>query len=418
LARDSQWPAYVLIIGAIGFNAVLCFLNTRGIAISNFHVMMAEALLISAALAVSRDYLTSTNVIALSLIVLFTIVISALRYLNAPEAGYDPKISRDLVIPVAFFLLGKAYNDIKLADRIVLTSALIVLLFAVFEYFFLEAFLKVFGVAEYYIARGTLEASSWALNVAQGLMVSGIRPADQGRALMPFLGDHRVSSIFLEPISLGNFGTLVTLWAVLRSRMEDRLYVLGALCGLALVVLSDTRFDAYFLVVGVVILLLPPRTTNFAAAVLPFLVMLGLYLLGALTDHYDGIPVIEGRNVYYRLLYSGQVLLDLNAYNWFGLQLPRVQTFDAGYAYVISNLGIVGFAALWALFMSIKGSSRYYFSFRNVMAFYFSALLCISASQFTIKIAALLWFLLGVLATARDNDSRGGSRAVRGRGTS
>ena len=81
-------------------------------------------------------------------------------------------------------------------------------------------------------------------------MVSGFRPADQGRTLLSFLGDHRVSSLFLEPSSLGNFGALVTLWAVVRSRMEGRLYLWCVLGGLALLILSDTRFDAYFLVLG------------------------------------------------------------------------------------------------------------------------------------------------------------------------
>ena len=41
--------AGALIVGTISFNAVLCFLNTRGIAIGKTHVMMSEMLLISVA---------------------------------------------------------------------------------------------------------------------------------------------------------------------------------------------------------------------------------------------------------------------------------------------------------------------------------------------------------------------------------
>ena len=73
----------------------------------------------------------------------------------------------------------------------------------------------------------------------------------------------------------------------------------------------------------------------------------------------------------------------------------------SGYGYVISNVGIIGFVALWALFMSLQGSNRFFYSFRNVTALYFTTLLCISSSQFTIKIAALLWFLLGVLSVVK-----------------
>lgn len=411
---DLKWVAGALILAAITFNAVLCFLNTRGVAISNIHVMMSEALLISAALVACRNYLTIADISLIGLIVFCTLALSILRYAGAPADGFDPKISRDLIIPVVFLLLGKAVNDVKAADKIVFAATAIVLAFAILEYAALDSFLKMFGVAEYYIARGTLDASDWALDVSQGLMVSGLRPSEQGRILLPFLGDHRVSSLFLEPSSLGNFGALVTLWAVMRSRMERKYYVWCALAGVFLIVLSDTRFNAYFLVLGIVILLLPPRLTTPVVLVLPFIVILALFLLGASTEPYNGIPEMEGRETYDRLLYSGLVLFDFDAYNWFGLETSRAQTFDSGYAYVISSVGIVGFTALWVLFMSLEGSSRYYFAFRNVIAVYFAALLCISSSQFTIKIAALLWFLLGALSVARGTEPvKSGARETR-----
>lgn len=398
-AAEIKWVAGALIIGAISFNAVLCFLNTHGVAISGIHVMASEVLLISAAMVACRNHLTPTHLSIIALVVLFTIALAIIRYTKAPANSFDPKISRDILIPVVFFLLGKAVNDVKAADKVVLIALAVVSIFAVFEYFFLDAFLRVFGVAEYYIARGTLDASDSALEISRGLMASGLRPADQGRTLLPFLGDHRVSSLFLEPSTLGNFGALVTLWALLRSRMEGRLYVWCALGGLALLVLSDTRFDAYFLLLAVPILAMPPRIATPLVFVLPFIVMLALYLFAASANPYLGIPEVEGREVSDRLLYSGRVLLDFDLYSWLGLETSRAQTFDSGYGYVISNLGIIGCAALWTLFMSLKGSSRYFYNFRNVLALYFAALLCISASQFTIKIAALLWFMLGALST-------------------
>ena len=65
--------------------------------------------------------------------------------------------------------------------------------------------------------------------------------------------------------------------------------------------------------------------------------------------------MVEGREIYDRLLYSGRVLFDFDVYNWFGLEVSRAQTFDSGYGYVISNVGIIGFIALWILFMSLAG---------------------------------------------------------------
>jgi putative polymerase len=119
-------------------------------------------------------------------------------------------------------------------------------------------------------------------------------------------------------------------------------------------------------------------------------------------QYYNSAPkIVEGLGVYDRVLYCARILYYFDIYNWFGLEPSPAQTFDAGYAYVISNIGILGFAALWLLFMSIPGSNRYYFAFRNAVAVYLAALLCISNSPFTIKTSAPLWFLLGVLSAVR-----------------
>ena len=39
----------------------------------------------------------------------------------------------------------------------------------------------------------------------------------EGRTLLPWLGEHRVSSVFLEPVSVGNFGAICFSWIVLRN---------------------------------------------------------------------------------------------------------------------------------------------------------------------------------------------------------
>ena len=408
-----RWVAGALIIGAISFNAVLCFLNTRGVAIGKAHVMMSEMLLISAALLAARNYLSLAHISVLTLVVAYALVLSLLRYAGS-AAGFDLKITRDLVIPIAFFLLGTAFSNVKAADKVVFTATAILLSFALFEFFFLNAFLEVFSVAKYYIARGTVESASSALNISGGLMTSGVRPPDQGRTLLSFLGDHRVSSLFLEPISLGNFGTLVVLWAVVRSRMEGKPYLLLALSGLAFVILSDGRFNACAVVLGVAILMIPPRIATLVVLPLPLIVTLALYLIGASGEqYYSGVPkIVEGFGVYDRVLYCARVLFNFDAYNWFGLEASAAQTFDAGYAYVINNVGILGFAAFWLLFMSLPGLSRYYFSFRNAIAVYLAALLCISNSPFTIKIAAPLWFLLGVLSRFQAQQPSPKSRSI------
>ena len=99
------------------------------------------------------------------------------------------------MIPVVFLVLGKAVNDIRAADRIVYIATALILAFALFEYFFLDAFLKVFGVIEYYVARGTIDASNPNLQGANGLMLNGIRPDGTRRTRAPALTVERASRV-------------------------------------------------------------------------------------------------------------------------------------------------------------------------------------------------------------------------------
>ena len=400
---DIKWVAGALILAAITFNAILCLINTSIAPINNSYVVGSEAIIIVIALAACYRTIEPKYVLIIAALIIYTAVLALIRSYISPEEGLNFKVSRDLLIPITFLLLGKNVNDIKFADSLVSVATAIIFVFALFEYFSLDAFLRVFSVTEYYVARGTLDALDPSLQWASGLMVSGIRPSEQGRELLPFLGDHRVSSLFLEPIGLGNFGCIVAFWGIARARMERQLRFWPIAAGLALIILSDTRFNAYFLGVGILILLINPRLTTPAVVAMPFVLIVGLSLAAANAGAQD-FPFLDGLSLHDRLLYSGRVLLDFDIYNWLGIKASRSQTFDAGYAYVISNVGLIGLAAFWFWFMSLGGQSRDFYAFRNTSAAYYAALFCISASQFTIKTAALLWFLMGALSLARDQD--------------
>jgi putative polymerase len=332
--------------------------------------------------------------------------LALIRSTISPEAGLDPKIARDLLIPVIFFVLGRNSRNIKIVDAIVYASVALILFFALFEYLFLDVYLKIFNITDYYVARGTLDAADPSLQWAKGLMVSGIRPEDQGgRVLLPLLGDHRVSSLFLEPIGLGNFGCMVVFWAIARSMMERQVRFWSVFIGIALIILSDGRFNASFLGLGILILLISPRITTPVVLALPFILIFGLWLAAASAGVQDFRPTLEGLSVSTlqdRLLYTGRLLLDFDLYTWLGVKASRSPTGDSGYAYIISNIGVIGFAVFWLWFMSLDGYSRYFYAFRNTTAAYFAVLFCLSQSPFTIKTAALLWFLLGALSLAKD----------------
>jgi putative polymerase len=407
--QNSAWSddrylgkiALALIFSAISFNALLSFGNANLTAVSAGTVMLSEMLIIGTVIVVGYRSFNIGYLILVGMM-FYTLILTVVRANISPEAGFDVKIVRDFMIPIVFFMLGLRIKNLETADSIVFKATIVLLCFALFEYFYLDAYLKLFDVARYYIARGTLLETEHALNVSNGLMVSGIRPADQGRILLPFLGDHRVSSLFLEPNSLGNYGCIAALWAFVRSRMERRIYFWSFIGAGALIILSDTRFDATFLVtLGLLMLILPVNISTIMAFIMPLIAMLCLVSLEHISG--DVSDQITGLGLYPRLLYSGHVILDFDLANWFGLKVSRLQTFDAGYAYLISNAGFIGLGLFWWIFMSLKGANRYFYVFRNVSAAYFAVLFCIAESQLTIKTAALHWFLMGALSVARSS---------------
>ena len=210
-----------------------------------------------------------------------------------------------------------------------------------------------------------------------------------------------MSSLFLESISLGNFGSLVVFWGITRSTMERQLRFWSIVAGIALIILSDSRFSASFLGVGILILLMNPRITTPVVIAMPFVAMAGLCLAAAGAPMQD-VPSLEGTTFHDRLVFSGRILLDLDIFKWMGVGMASGYTLDTGYAYVLSNVGLIGLTVFWAWFISLRGEGRAFYALRNTAAAYFAVLFCISQSQFTIKTAALLWFLLGVLSVTRE----------------
>jgi putative polymerase len=400
--------AFALIFSAMSFNAALSFINAHVTGVNAHFVELSEVFIIGTSIILGYRSFNLGYLIFIAMII-YTLDLTLFRAIVSPEAGIDVKIVRDFMIPFSFFFLGLRISKLETADSIVFKATALVLCVALFEYFFLPTYLKIFEVIQYYIARGTIQDTTHALEVSKGLMVSGLRPATQGRALLPFLGDHRVSSLFLEPNSLGNYGCIVAMWVIVRSRMTRQLYFWSLMAAIALIILSDTRFDAGFLVVGLLMIFLPSSVGTRIAFILPIVAMSVLVSL-AITSG-NSSDQITGLGLYPRLVYSGHVLLDFDLLNWLGTRVSRLQTFDAGYAYVISNAGVIGFALFWWVFVSLKGSNRYFYGFRNASAAYFAILFCIAESQLTIKTAALHWFLLGALSVATSSEREVRSRS-------
>jgi putative polymerase len=283
------------------------------------------------------------------------------------------------------------------ADRLVTLLLFITLGSCLFEFLAPNFYLRFFDVIHYYIARGTV--TDIDSDLAAGPYFNGTRV--EGRALFPSLGDQRISGIFLEPPSVGNFATIAFAWILLRDRRNFLALTMKIVALSVIAVLADARFGLFFCLFTAVLYMITPLVRPTLLFVAPFLTMLALVAYAG--AHWQDSPenTLPGR-----LLLSGDILSTLNVWQVFGLQATDFKSAasfaanglgDAGYAYILVTAGLVGMAAIWALFAYTPPAAEDAARFRNFVAFYFTALLSISSAVFTIKTAALLWFLYGVL---------------------
>ncbi len=368
------------LIAALVFNFVLCFVNTRVTPVTSGSVMLSEMLIITIAMAAALTRRAP-------LYLLIAAFVSYMMFLFALRGGqYDLKSIRDILIPITFYFAGMRIHDPKLGDRLVLASALIVVAAALFEYLLVDTFISYFNVIGYYVARGTVSVDQ-LYGQTQGLFISGTRA--EPRTILPFLGPHRVSSVFLEPVSMGNFAVVVYSWALYRGREMAWRWWLMALA-FSLIALADARFGLY---TCVLITLLYPFF-NFVPrpvwAMLPFLLLAVVGIYGITWGSGGGPNDLAGR-----FAVTAHILTQLPFSVVMGVEVTDQFTSDSGLAHTLTAFGLLGFIGLWTLFVHAPLAEARAWRFHSMVIVYLLLLMLISDSFYSIKTAALLWFLLG-----------------------
>jgi putative polymerase len=392
---DRRLAPFV-VLAAVIFNFILCFIDTNVFTINASVVISCEIVLIA----------TAFSLICYREIFLYEIFLVLAAYfftVMLVRFDFDPKILRDLLIPFVFFRMGCYLGSVRWCDRLVTSLIVLTLGAALFEWFALDTYLHYFNVMQYYLARGTEINDAYTANglfirgtdTAAGLFINGTR--FEQRALLPFLGAHRVSGIFLEPVSVGNFGAIACAWLLLRYRTGVWPLVAKLLAIATVLVLADARLGVYLSIFTLAIYLAAPLIRPTMLLFAPFLMMVALVM-------YSGVnwQILSDNTIAGRLLGGGESLSSLNLWQILGLQVSKAFSGrfvgdDSGYGYLLVKVGLLGLAAMWALFVYTPPLDKDALRFKNFIAIYAVVLLTISASLFTVKTAALLWFLYGTL---------------------
>jgi putative polymerase len=377
-----------VIASAAIFNMLLAFINAHIVGITPLFPMMAEGVIIATTIALIARRLDTFT---------FFFVTGTVGYLATLFIfrGYlDPKPVRDILIPILFFRLGMLYGT----ERTVLwvTKFLLTVTFIIgaWELWTPNQFGEFFGVLKYFVAKGATGEETMQF-VQNGLNINALRPAGQGREILPFLGPHRVSSIFLEPVTTGNFGALCI--AIFLGTGRGWRNWPWYLMAVSLLVFADARFGVLLAVGAVVLFQLGRLRQPFLMGPLPIFIIIALAVYGSLGGTTPN--TLEGR-----LIYSGKALYSFSVGDWFGIPSGRKIWHDSGYAYVISQFGLPYCLLVWTMLSALSPKSaigRYRICY--VMAF-ICASLAVSASLISIKIAALMWFVCGAALRLGNED--------------
>ena len=385
---SRHWFIVVSCLGtSVGVNFVLCFVDSNLVGLDRSHVVASELLLISTALllAVSSWHpLMRPWLLFAATAVVWWFMLGLLR------GELEPKYARDIIVLPVFVMLGlSASTDQRLAQKW-LPFHLLIFLIMVYEALYPTHFTALLDVKQYYIhTRGFQASDFW--NTDTDLFVSATRPDE--RHLFPSLPFHRLSSVFLEPVSLENYVVVVAIFLVaFRRRLKPWLFWTFAITDMALLVGSDGRFGAYLCALLPVVALFDSRFLRPAPiATLP-LAILSIWVMVAMFGFQSGPDDFPGRIAYTIELFGALGTLDL-----MGLSDSLVnRAADSGIVYLIISYSILGVSLGWVfVFGTIPSRARTATVLRCGAAIYLSANLMVSASVFSIKTAALLWFLVG-----------------------
>ncbi len=384
--RYRMWlnAVYLVAFGALTFNLMLAFVNSNAFRITENYVILTEMALLGTALllALSRKA---------ALYVVLAIYMSYMAFVLALRPELDLKALRDLLIPIVFYFIGLKFRRIEDADRLVWLSVVLVLAIGFFEFFFLDVYTSLVNIFDYYVARGTLTTDA---NFVEGsnLFISSTRTG--GRNFFGFLGNLRASSVFLEPVTMGNFGALLCLWALFRSGMRHR--TLMFVTAFIAIVLPDARFGMFVciaLVTAAAAARVVPRILWWC---LPLVIIFALAIYGASTSQ-----IVWQDDFLGRLLHASQLQQRVTTEGFFGVQAFGPTLADNGFAYSLVQIGAPGLLFLWTLFVFAPNRNPRALQFKALAVTYISLLMTVSNSFYSIKLAALFWILAGAADAMR-----------------
>jgi putative polymerase len=126
--------------------------------------------------------------------------------------------------------------------------------------------------------------------------------------------------------------------------------------------------------------------------VVPFLSLSIFAAYGMITGTSSGPNDIAGR-----FASTAHIMTNLPIGTVLGYEAYGEFTADSGFAYTLTKFAIWGFVGLWATFVMLPCKHPRAWQFHSMMIIYLMLILIISNSFYSVKTAALMFFMLGTV---------------------
>ncbi len=378
----------LIVITAVLFNPLLAFINGNVRPLTSMPVMAAEVLIVLAAHAYAYLHFDRRMRIwhaYLAFLGTFTMV----RYLAT--GALEIRYFRDLLMVPTFVVLGMTVKE-RAAIRTILILMAFVVAGVLLEAISTDLYSTIFHVKEYYVNTRGMSSEEFT-NAESTLFVSATRPDAR---FFPFFDLHRLSSIYLEPVSLGNFAILMVAFTMaFWPRLSLRQRVFMALSIVLLLFASDGRLSAVASVLVVAICLVGRALPRNAAMVYLPVVTGATVAAAVIGDFKIGTDDLQGR-----LAHTSHYLAEMSLSDFLGasdLMLSAAE--DSGIIYVMLTQSFLGLLVWWGLVVAaMPETSSVHRNYKNGICLYMALIMMISFAFVTIKTASVMWFIYGFLA--------------------
>jgi hypothetical protein len=384
--------SFALVCAAMFMNLLLAFAFAQGVPVSSGTVIATQAALTALALPAIltlRARFGGPAIIALAFLLFSTIVTNILNPIN-PKSIYDT-----LLIPI-FIGLGMSASYVR--DRWMNILLIFVLAVVLIEMLAPSIYSALFNPAGYLAAtREWIGDKAANASSEDGLYTGAYRA---GGSFFAFT-DHRVGGPFLEPLSLGYFAFVMSLYYAGLHRGSIVFKFIAIIICLIFALASDSRATVLLIVISTVFLIIRLRLPVILLW-LTFPAVLGLVYLLYLTQ----FTFLYG-DMFNRLSVTFDALKTVDLGQLIAGMVPLERAGDSGILYMLRCVGLLGMpVAIWfysGAFTYARGSNV---SFFVMVTVYLTITLMLGGATLSIKTASLLGYLVGLASISGRSASK------------